>query len=74
MKTDHIGWIHKARITKLGRLGFFSEPFDQAKKVRTFLMQKWPMANNIFYCDFLLQLLLYTLPLVINVFLSREVL
>ena len=36
-------------------------------------MQKWPMANNIFKCDFLLQLLLHTLPLVKLAFLSREV-
>ena len=31
-----------------GRIGVFSEPFDQIKKVSTFLMQKWTMANNIF--------------------------
>ena len=36
-------------------------------------MQKWPMANNIFLCDFLLQLLLHTLLLVKLAFLSREV-
>ena len=35
-------------------------------------MQKWPMANNIFYCDFLLKLLLHTLPLVIVAFLFQE--
>ena len=37
-------------------------------------MQKWPMANNIFQCDFLLQPLLHRLHLVILAFLSREVL
>ena len=55
-------------LSKMGRSGFFPEPFDQITKVRTFLMQKWPMANNIFYWDFLLKLLLHTLPLVIVAF------
>ena len=59
-------------IKWIGRIGFFSEPFDQITKVRTFLMQKWPMPNNILYCDFLLQLLLHTLPSVIVAFLLRE--
>ena len=35
-------------LSEMGGSAFFSEPFDQIKKVRTFLMQKWPMANNIF--------------------------
>ena len=35
-------------------------------------MQKWLMANNIFYCDFLVQLLLYTLHLLILSFLAHE--
>ena len=56
------------------KIGLFSEPFDQITKVRTFLMQKWPMANNIFQCDFLLQLLLHPLHVVKIAFLSREVL
>ena len=37
-------------------------------------MQNRPMAYKIFQCDFLLQQLLHTLPLVIFSFLSREVL
>ena len=65
----------KLKQTNISRkIGLFSEPFDQIKKVRTFLMQKWAMANNIFYCDFLLLPLLHTLHLVILAFLSREVL
>ena len=61
-------------LSEMGRSGFFSEPFNQIKKVRTFLMQNWPMANNIFLCDYSLQLFLHTLHLVILVFLSRELL
>ena len=34
-------------------------------------MQKWPMANNIFLCDFLFQLLLHPLHLVILAFLYQ---
>ena len=37
-------------------------------------MQNRPMANNIYQCDFLFQLLLHTLHLVIPAFLSHEVL
>ena len=61
-------------LSEMAGSGFFSEPFDQIQKVRTFLMQKWAMANNIFECDFLLQLLLHQLTLVILALLSREVL
>ena len=57
-----------------GEIGLFSEPFDQIKKIRTFLMQNRPMAYNIFYCDLFLQLILHTLPLVILCFLLCEVL
>ena len=65
----------KARIYLINRqIGFFSEPFDQNKKVMAFLMQNRPMAYNFLQCDFLLQQLLHTLPLVIFSFLSREVL
>ena len=37
-------------------------------------MQNRPMANKIFQCDFLLQLLFHILYLVMNMFLSRAVL
>ena len=30
------------------KIGLFSEPFDQIKKVMTFLMQNRPMAYNIY--------------------------
>ena len=42
-------------LSEMGGSGVFSEPFDQIKKVSTFLMQKWPMAN----CTVLAALYLY---------------
>ena len=40
--------VHLTKFYLIKReIRFFSEPFDQIKKVRTFLMQNRPMANNI---------------------------